>query len=205
MSTTENIKRTHSEGYLTDVRDYWWNPDFVSLMAKRWNLNQIKSVLDVGCGVGHWGQMLFPYFASDAFLKGIDPEPKWIEEAKERAIRKGIQTQTEYLLGSAEKIPFPDNSFDMVTCQTVLIHVSNVEIAIKEMLRVLKTGGIIIASEPNNLIHNIIFNNLNINTPTQEIVDLLRFQLVCDRGKASLGEGFNNAGDVIPHYFNMLD
>lgn len=196
------VERTHSEGYLTDVRDYWWNQDFISLMAKRWGLNKIKSVLDVGCGVGHWGQMLFPHFAQEAILKGIDPEHKWIEEAKERTIKKGIQAQAEYLLGTAEKIPFPDNTFEMVTCQTVLIHVGNIEIAIKEMLRVLKPGGLIVVSEPNNLIHNLIFNNLNTDAPIQEILDIIRFQLICDRGKSSLGKGFNSSGDIIPQYFN---
>lgn len=44
----------HSAEYFGDSRDYWWNPDFLRLMAARWRLSAVHEVLDVGCGVGHW-------------------------------------------------------------------------------------------------------------------------------------------------------
>jgi SAM-dependent methyltransferase len=192
-------RNPHSDGYLTDIRDFWWNTDFVALMAKRWELEKIHSMLDVGCGVGHWGQMLLPYLSKDAKLTGIDPETQWIEAAKERALKKDLNTQ--YLIGSAEKIPFPDESFDMVTCQTVLIHVKDIDIVIKEMLRILKPGGLFAVSEPNNSVSCLIFNNLNFNSPIDETLDLIRFHLTTARGKAALDEGHNDFGDLIPLSF----
>jgi cyclopropane fatty-acyl-phospholipid synthase-like methyltransferase len=51
-------KMKHSEAYFGDERDFWWNRDFLELMAKRWDLKSVSSALDVGCGVGHWGQLL---------------------------------------------------------------------------------------------------------------------------------------------------
>lgn len=48
----------HSAEHFGDTRDYWWNRDFLQLMAKRWKLGTVRNVLDVGCGVGHWGMLL---------------------------------------------------------------------------------------------------------------------------------------------------
>src|SRR4051812_44702072 len=43
-------------GFEGDWRDTWWNADFLDLMARRWGLSSALRVLDVGCGVGHWGR-----------------------------------------------------------------------------------------------------------------------------------------------------
>ena len=198
--TMITTKKPHSDGQLTDIRNFWWNSDFIALMARRWELEQIHSMLDVGCGVGHWGQMLLPHLSKDAKLTGIDPEVEWVKEAKERALKRRVESK--YLLGFAEKIPFPDESFDMVTCQTVLIHVKDVGIALKEMLRVLKSGGLLAVSEPNNSVSCLVFNNLNFNNPIDEILDLIRFHLTTARGKAKLQEGYNDFGDLIPYSFS---
>ena len=36
-------------GFDGDWRDTWWNDDFLSMMARRWRLEQVQTVLDVGC------------------------------------------------------------------------------------------------------------------------------------------------------------
>ena len=156
------IKQPHSVSVLTDIRDYWYSPDFIELMAKRWELTQVETILDVGCGIGHWGQLLAPFLSSKMHMIGIDPEELWIEKATERAQQKGLASRTTYQIGTAEVIPFPDHSFDMVTCQTVLVHVKDATVALNEMLRVLKPGGLIAVAEPNNLISRLVLNNFNL-------------------------------------------
>lgn len=199
----------HSGHYFGDQRDFWWNYDFLALMAKRWNLKQQRSILDVGCGVGHWGLTLAPFLADDAELQGIDPEPQWVKKAQEKADANGSGSRFQYQLGRAEKIPFADNTFDMVTCQTVLIHVADINIALKEMLRVLKPGGLLAVAEPNNIAPFLVSNNLSIDHTIEEnlteIEDTLagiRFQMKCELGKKNLGLGYISAGDLIPHYFH---
>src|ERR1700674_2182718 len=103
--------KPHSEAVLNDVRDYWWSPDFMAVMAKRLELQQVKSMLDVGCGIGHWGQMLATYLSPDVKISGIDPEKLWIKNAIERAQQKGLALLTTYQLGTAESIPFPNDYF----------------------------------------------------------------------------------------------
>lgn len=196
------MTKPHSENVLNDLRDYWWSPDFVELMAKRWKLDQVTSMLDVGCGIGHWGQMITPHLSNDAKLYGIDPEESWVQKATLRAKEKGLNSKSHYQLGTAEAIPFPDNYFDMVTCQTVLVHVKEVAPALKEMLRVLKPGGLLAVAEPNNLVSRVVFNNLNFKDPMDSILDLIRFELICERGREHLGKGNANRGDVIPYYFH---
>lgn len=116
-------KKLHSEDYFNDSRDYWWNKDFLSLMAQRLHLDRVQTILDVGSGQGHWGQLLLAFLDSDAQLTGIEPEKEWVKVATARAKKIGLESKTNYVNGSGEKLPFPNNSFDMVTCQTVLIHV----------------------------------------------------------------------------------
>jgi ubiquinone/menaquinone biosynthesis C-methylase UbiE len=196
-------QKPHSADVLNDTRDYWWSPDFIALMAKRWELEEVHSVLDVGCGIGHWGHMLAPHFAQDAKLYGIDPEATWVAQAAERAACKGLQNRSHYQLGSAENIPFPKHHFDMVTCQTVLVHVKDAAEAIKEMLRVLKPGGLLAVAEPNNLVSQLVFNNLNSHQPIEDILDQVCFNLICERGREALGRGNASRGDLIPAYFHQ--
>ncbi len=48
--TNKMEAKGHSEEYFGDFRDYWYNLDFLELMAKRWELENVKTLLDVGCG-----------------------------------------------------------------------------------------------------------------------------------------------------------
>src|SRR5690349_17613793 len=123
MSTTEPPRKPHSAEYFGEQRDYWHNGDSVELMAKRWNLGAVRFALDVGCGVGHWGRLLLPHLAPEARIIGVDRERDWVTEAARRADAAGIADRASYRLGDAEKIPFHDGVFDLVTCQTVLMHV----------------------------------------------------------------------------------
>ena len=65
MSTSVQERKPHSAEYFGEYRDFWWNSDFLKLMANRLQLDQAKTVLDVGCGIGHWGQILAPVLPKD--------------------------------------------------------------------------------------------------------------------------------------------
>jgi len=203
MDNTSNTQ-PHSADYFGETRSYWWNDDFLDLMAKNWQLNQVGSVLDVGCGVGHWGFTLARILPQDAQVTGVDMEDAWVKEARNRAEAYGLSHRYFYQQGDVNHLPFPDNKFDMVTCQTVLIHVPDIEKALQEMLRVLKPSGIMVLIEPSNIMHSLSLSTADMQESTDDIIDVAKFQLLCERGKYNLKEGYISIGDQLPGYLHKL-
>jgi SAM-dependent methyltransferase len=192
---------SHSAEYFGDTRDFWWNSDFLELIGKRLSLDRVRDALDVGCGVGHWTHLLAQLLPKSARLQGIDRDPRWVEKAAARAAAHGLADRFSFQVSVAERLPFADASFDLVTCQTVLIHTRDPGAAIDEMIRVARPGGLILAAEPNNVAGALIFDSLSFGDPVEEIVARVRLQLLCERGKAALGEGNNSVGDLVPGLF----
>jgi ubiquinone/menaquinone biosynthesis C-methylase UbiE len=193
----------HSAQFLQSAaRDYWWNLDHIELWARRVGLDGVRSVLDVGSGVGHWGRLLAGVLPPDATLVGVEREPRWVEEATERAAEAGLDDRFRYRVAGAEELPFEDESFDLVTCQTLLIHVADPPHVIGEMMRVTKPGGLVVASEPNNRALTLLVTSVSAEDTLEERIDLVRFYITCEEGKTVLGEGNNSLGDLVPGYFD---
>ncbi|MFA5262510.1 MAG: class I SAM-dependent methyltransferase [Opitutaceae bacterium] len=194
--------KPHSADWFGETRNFWWNHDFLRLMSVRWDLANVKKALDVGCGIGVWGRCLAPFLPSDCVLTGIDRESRWIEEARKRSA--GIENiKALFQQGEAERLPFLDNSFDLVTCQTLLIHIKDPVAVIREMIRVLVPGGLLVIVEPSNIATSA--SSIDLKTPISELIGLLEFQLICERGKMNLGEGFNSAGPCVAGWLSELD
>lgn len=96
------------------------------------NLPNSGSVLDVGCGAGHHFHL---YEEKSLDFIGIDPDKNFTSE--------------KILFGFAETLPFEDNHFDCVVCVDVMEHVHDPEKSIGEIRRVLKPGGRLILTVPN--------------------------------------------------------
>jgi len=66
------------------------------------------------------------------------------------AIDTVVENPSEYILkASAEKMPFPDNSFDSIVAGELIEHLKNPRAFVKESARVLKKGGVLALSTPN--------------------------------------------------------
>jgi hypothetical protein len=66
------VAAPHSAEPFGPQRDFWWNRDFLDLMATRWRLREASSLADIGCGVCHWSRLLYPYLRESARLTGVD-------------------------------------------------------------------------------------------------------------------------------------
>jgi SAM-dependent methyltransferase len=103
--------------------------------------------------------------------------------------------------GDAAKIPIPDDSFDVVTCQTVLMHLARPLEALREMLRILRPGGLLVCVEPNNFWNYLAFTSLTAAESVEVLVRRFEFWLRYHRGKVAAGEGDHTIGDLLPGYF----
>lgn len=106
-----------------------------------------KKILDVGCGTGGF---VISVSKLGGRAYGIDPQRSAIEICKEKAVVNGLAKKI-FRLEKAEKLSFPDNSFDIIYSFTVLEHVADVKKTMSEMIRVVKPGGLIYIHTPNYL------------------------------------------------------
>jgi ubiquinone/menaquinone biosynthesis C-methylase UbiE len=95
--------------------------------------------LDVATGAGHTAI----YLAEKGFqVTAADISTGMIEQAKKLAAEKGVKI--DFRLHPAEKLPYPDNTFGLITCRVAAHHFSSPETFIQESARVLKTYGYLV-------------------------------------------------------------
>lgn len=99
-------------------------------------------------------------------------------------------------------MPFAEGAFDLVTCQTVLMHVPDVAAALREMIRVTRPGGRVLAVEPNNDANTTVINSERKLMTLEARLRLRTFQALCGRGKTRLGMGNGSVGDLLPELFS---
>ena len=100
-------------------------------------------VLEIGMGAGH----NLPYYRTEKVERvvGIDPCSTSWALAQPRAARLGVPL--EFIQGSAESMPLPDEEFDTVLMTFSLCTIPDAQTALQEMRRVLKPGGRLIFCE----------------------------------------------------------
>jgi demethylmenaquinone methyltransferase / 2-methoxy-6-polyprenyl-1,4-benzoquinol methylase len=123
--------------------------------------------LDLCCGTGDIALALAQHGAE---VTGLDFSDKMLEVAQTRLLRSKLNTQNlKFLQGDAEKLPFPDNSFDAVTMGYGLRNLSSWEIGLREMIRVAKPGGRIVVLDfgkpANPLWRTLYFTHLKCSVP----------------------------------------
>jgi len=102
-----------------------------------------KNILDIGCGSGYGTNYLKTRGARSAM--GGDISPEAITYAGKRYKENNLQ----YVVVDAERLPFCDNSFDVVISFEVIEHMEQYSNYVAECLRVLRSDGLFICSTPN--------------------------------------------------------
>lgn len=110
-------------------------------------IREDQRVLDVGCGTGSHLIETAMQFGSGVQLYGIEPSAEMVDHARKKAKSAGVAMTV--VQGSADELSYPDESFDVVFCTLVLHHLpeSMREQAIREMRRVLRSGGRLVIVE----------------------------------------------------------
>lgn len=126
IASTYDQGRNHGPEFL----ELWMN-----VVATHVKDEDIKTILDLGCGTGRFTEALRARF--DAKVVGIDPSEKMLAQARSKQSDGRIQ----YELGRAESIPLADNSVDLIFMSMIFHHFATPGLAALECRRVLRDGG----------------------------------------------------------------
>jgi ubiquinone/menaquinone biosynthesis C-methylase UbiE len=99
-----------------------------------------ERVLDIGTGAGHTALALAPRVSSVVLT---DPVSMMLATARRLFTEAGIRN-AEFVEAVAERLPFPDENFDIVTTRLAAHHFDDVALACREVARVLRPGGVFI-------------------------------------------------------------
>ncbi len=102
-----------------------------------------RRVLDVGCGTGYLLRLLAARYPQAAELAGVDAAPSMIETAEQAA----EDPRLRFTVGTAERLPFPDDAFDLLVSTTSFDHWTDQRAGLGECARVLAPGGHLVLAD----------------------------------------------------------
>jgi 2-polyprenyl-3-methyl-5-hydroxy-6-metoxy-1,4-benzoquinol methylase len=106
-----------------------------------------KTLLDVACGAG--GPALRIAAATGCSVAGVDVHDHAISTARSLAEQRGLFQRAEFrVANAAERLPFPDTSFDAITCIDAINHLPDRRRVMEDWARLLKPGGRLLFTDP---------------------------------------------------------
>jgi len=118
-----------------------WTRPLREYLFKRTRLDKARRVLEVGCGTG---AILMEMATRSTSIHGLDLEPARLAEARHHAPAAALTC------GNALSLPYPAAAFDLTFCHFLLLWVHDPLQALREMKRVTRRGGFVLAlAEPD--------------------------------------------------------
>jgi arsenite methyltransferase len=98
-----------------------------------------QELLYVGSGAGNSAVKIAQEY--ECLVVGVDLLEKMVLAAREWAIQKDVADRVEFRVGDAQDLPFDNDRFDLLICESVNTFVPNLDQAAREYVRVIKKGG----------------------------------------------------------------
>lgn len=128
----------------------WWDDVGAKIIKPRGRVTGVK-IIDIGCGTGFVGDVVLKHLGKEDQFICYDLTPAMLKEAR-RKLAGHSDCRLEFISGDADNLPFPANSFDVITLNAILHHLADFSPLLKEVDRILKKGGhVIVAHEHNKL------------------------------------------------------
>ncbi len=138
MDTIAQFKQAQKEGWKFFAPLEWLTTPAAAQLVRFAGVGAGMRALDVGCGTG---VVAITAARLGAQVKAIDLTPQLLERARENGTV--AEVKIEWHEGDAEELAFADGTFDVVLSQFAHIFAPRPEVALKEMLRVLRPQGTI--------------------------------------------------------------
>ena len=112
-------------------------------VANPWTMGRLQPgerVLDLGSGAGTDSLLAAQMVGREGSVTGIDMTPEMLAQARSAAAAMGVGN-VEFVEGEAERLPFPDETFDVVISNGVIDLIPDKDAVFSELFRVLRPGG----------------------------------------------------------------
>lgn len=134
------------DAWYDSPRGRWIGAVESSLLESLLRPEQGASLLDIGCGTGHFTRVFAEHVRGPVI--GLDPNEEWLRYANTH-----MAHGERYVAGTAEALPFPDLSFDFTVSVTALCFVSRQEQALRELVRVTRGRFVLGLLNRHSLLH----------------------------------------------------
>jgi ubiquinone/menaquinone biosynthesis C-methylase UbiE len=105
--------------------------------------------LDAGCGTGTFFPTLATALGPTGEIVGVDHAPEFFDAARASYASSSSTSRLTLIDADINDLPFDDRSFDAAHCERVLMHLAEPQRAIREMKRVVRANGWVVAVEPD--------------------------------------------------------
>jgi demethylmenaquinone methyltransferase/2-methoxy-6-polyprenyl-1,4-benzoquinol methylase len=124
------------------------------------------SVLDIAGGTGDLAAKFSRIVGPEGTVVLADINDSMLKVGRDRLVDRGITDNVRFSQADAQYLPFPDNTFDVITIAFGLRNVTDKDMALRSMLRVLKPGGKLLVlefSKPQNTVLSKIYDGYSFN------------------------------------------
>lgn len=194
---------THTQltNIAANVRHFLWNDDYIELLAHRLNLQNVRTLVDIGTGLGYLSGLFALYMRAGSTVHGYDHNPDVIRQAQARADARPFSVNFKFEVADAHHLPLEDDKADLAVCQHVLTHLADPAAVLKEMCRIVRPGGRVVAFEPNSIIQSLVLDSVADDYDLETRLRQVRYQYYYEHGKQLLGHGDDSIGDHLPRLF----
>ncbi len=140
--------------------------DFVHEMVKWGNLPKTGKLLDVGCGIGGSSRILAQEYGYD--VTGITISPQQVDRARQLT---PPEVGAKFAVDDAMQLSFPDETFDIVWSIEAGPHMPDKQVFARELLRVLKPGGVLVVADWNQRDDRVVPLNFGERIVMKQLLD----------------------------------